>query len=309
MSLRLVSIVCVAALAAPRLARAGNGVDLVRFMPEDSSVYLVVDVAGSRDSDLFKKGMAKVVSLAPSSFATVQAAGLDPVTAIDTIAIGGRALASGHDSDDFVIVAEGKQVAKVVELFSKDPKAKATTYHGVILWQNNEAAIALVQKRLFLAKPGYIDRTIDLALGKVKSAAKSPKGAPLRAVIATTDTRQDLWAAVVLPADAAATAKASGLDVQGVSMGATLSSSLALEIKLLNATDASATTMLKQINQALPQLSQAFGSMGLSAAAQTLQLDRDGPAVRLAITLTEEEIGTLAGLMQGAFGGLNFGGP
>ncbi|HTJ41726.1 MAG TPA: hypothetical protein VL463_06500 [Kofleriaceae bacterium] len=306
---RFALLVTAALVAAPALAHAGNGVDLVRFMPEDSSVYMVVDVAGSRDSDLFKKGMAKIVAMAPSSFALVQSAGLDPVTAIDTLAVGGRALASGHDTDDFVIVAEGKNVTKVLELFSKDPSSKAKSYHGVMFWQNTDAAMALVQKRLFLAKPGYIDRTIDLALGKSKSAAKSPKGAPLRALIATTDTRQDLWAAVVMPADAAATAKASGLDVQGISIGATLSTELALEIKMLNATDASAITMLKQINQALPQLTPALSNMGLSAAAKSLQIDRDGAAVRLAITLTESELQTLAGLLQGAFGGLNLGGP
>lgn len=309
--LRLATLATLAAvtIAAPRLARAGDGVDLMRFMPEDSSVYLVIDVSGARDSALFKDGMAKLVSLAPSELAIVQAAGLDPVNAIDTIAIGGRALQSGHDSDDFVVVAEGKQVTRVAELFAKDPKAKAATYHGVTYWQNGEASLALIGKRVFLAKPGYIDRTIDLALGKAKNAARSPKGAALRAVIATTDVRQDVWAAVVMPADAAAMAKAQGIELQGMSLGVTLSSSLALEVKVLNATDASATALLKQINLALPQVTPALSTMGLAAAAKTLQIDKDGAAIRLAITLTEGEIKTLAQLLQSTLGGLNLGSP
>lgn len=309
MSLRLATLVAAAAIAAPRLAHAGNGVDLMRFMPEDSSVYMVIDVSGARDSTLFKDGMAKLVSLAPSEFAIVQAAGLDPVNAIDTIAIGGRALQTGHDSDDFVVVAEGKQVTRVAELFSKDPKAKPATYHGVTYWQNGEASLALIGKRIFLAKPGYIDRTIDLALGKSKTAARSPKGAPLRAVIATTDVRQDVWAAVVMPADAAAMAKAQGIELQGMSLGATMSSSLALEVKVVNATDASATALLNQINLALPQVTPALSSMGLAAAAKTLQIDKDGAAIRLAMTLTEGEIKTLAQLLQSTLGGMSLGGP
>jgi hypothetical protein len=308
MSGRLIAAATFAVITAAAPARAGNGVELLRFMPEDAQVYLVVDVAGARDASLFKDGMAKLVSLAPGEVALVQAAGLDPANAIDTLALGGRT-GGAHDRDQIVLVAEGKQVQKVAELFSKDPKVKVAAYHGVTYWQNGEAAMALVQKRLFMAKPGWIETAIDLALGKAKSAARSPKSAALRAVIAATDVRQDVWAALVLPAEVADPARAQGLDLQGVSFGATLSSSLALEIKVLSATDASAARLLDQINAALPQLTPALGTMGLAATAKTLQIDKDGAAVRLAMTLTKAEIETLAQLLQSTLGGMSFGGP
>jgi hypothetical protein len=317
MSLRLSALALTAAaaatLAAPRAAHAGNGVDLVRFMPEDASIYMVVDVAGARDSDLFKKGMAKLVSLAPGGFATVQAAGLDPATAVDTIAFGGRGWEDGGNSDDFVAVAEGKQVQLIADLISRDPKSKATKYHGVTTWGSGDGAIALVKKRMFFAKPSHIERAIDLALGKIKGAAKSPKGASLRAVISATDTRHDLWAAMVMPASANAMAKAQGIELQGVSMGASLSTDLALELKIINTSEASATTMLKELEKALPQLTPMLGNMGLATAAKTLQIDKDGATVRLAMTITQDELKTLAtflgATLGGALGGLNPGGP
>jgi hypothetical protein len=290
----------------PRSAHAGNGVDLVRYMPEDSTVMMVIDVSGARSSKLFELGMQKLVALAPSGFATVEAAGVDPATALDTIAIGGRI---DGGKEDFSVVADGKQAQLIAALIAKAPEAKATTYHGVTYYGNADGSIALVGKKLVFAKPEHIERAIDLALGKLKNASKSPKAAALRAVIAATDTRHDVWAAVVIPPDLDATAKAQGLDLEGISLGASLSSSLSVELKVVNGTDASATTMLGQINLVLPQLGPALGNLGLGAAAKTLTVDKDGAIVRMAITLSEAELSTIAALVQSSLGSSLFGGP
>ena len=298
------ALLVVAALAAP--VHAGNGVDLVKYMPEDSSMVMVIDVAGARGSDLFKLGMQKLVSLAPAGFAAVQAAGVDPATAVDTIAIGGK-LTTG--SDDYSVIAEGKQVQLIADLIAKDPNAKATKYHGVTYYGNADGSIALIQKRLVFAKPQHIERAIDLALGKLKNASKSPKAAGLRAVIAATDTRHDVWAAMVAPPELIEMGKQQGLDLEGLSLGASLSSSLTVEIKIVNGSDAAATSMLDQLQKVLPQVTPALGNLGLSAAAKTLTVDKDGPIVRAAITLTQAELTTLAGLLQSSLGGMTFGGP
>ncbi len=292
-----------AMVAAPRAARSGNGVDLVRFMPEGSSIYLVVDVAGARDSQLFKEGMAKLVALAPGGLAKIKAAGIDPATALDTIAIGGR-FEAGHDQDDYVVVAEGKQAQKIADLVARSPDVKATTYRGVTSWGNAQGSIAIVGKRLFFARAGYLERTIDLALGKARSAARAASGATLRAVIAATDTRHDVWAAIAVPPELAKAAKAAGIDVQGVSLGMSLSTDVTLEAKVLNATEASATTLLTQVETALPQVVSGLGGVGLGAAARSIQVDRDGTTVRFALTLTEAEVTSLASLMGSALGGL-----
>jgi hypothetical protein len=243
---------------------------------------------------------------APSGFAAVQAAGVDPATAVDTIAIGGKLTAG---SDDYSVIAEGKQVQLIAELIAKDPNAKATKYHGVTYYGNADGSIALIAKRLIFAKPQHIERAIDLALGKLKNASKSPKAAALRGVIAATDTRHDVWAAMVAPPELVTMGKQQGFDLEGISLGASLSSSLAIEVKIVNGSDASATAMLDQLNKVLPQVVPALGNLGLQAAAKTLTIDKDGPVVRGAITLTQAELASLAGLLQSSLGGLNFGGP
>jgi hypothetical protein len=301
---RLALAAAVAITATSSIARAGNGVDLVRFVPEDASMYLVVDVAGARDSALFKQGLDKLVAMAPAGFAAVTSAGVDPATALDTIAVGGSGWDKG-DSDDFVVIAEGRQAQKIIDLIAKQPDAKPTRYHGVTYFGDAKGAIAIVQKRLFFAKAGHIERAIDLALGKVKGAARSTKAAALRSVIAATDTRQDVWAAIVVPAAQAQTIKDAGIDVQGLSIGATLSADVALEAKVLTANDASATTLVTQASTAMPQLTQGLAGMGLASAAKSIQIDREGSTVRLAVTLTEHEIQLILNLA----GGMNFGGP
>src|SRR5579862_2864117 len=241
MSLCLTAAASLVALVALRpIARAGDGVDLVRFMPDDAAIVIVVDVAGARDSQLFKDGMASLGQLAADRFALAKAAGIDPATALDTIALSGNA---AHGKNDFTAVAEGKQTKLIADTIAKDPKTTATKYHGVTYWTNGTGSYALVDKRLYLADPPSIERAIDLALGKVKSAAKSSKTATLRAVIAATDTRNDVWAAVVLPPEESASMKAQGIELTGISIAGSLSDSLGLDVRILNATDASAVAM------------------------------------------------------------------
>ena len=308
MSLRLAaSLAVAAALAAPALpAHAGNGVDLLRFMPEDSTVYMVVDVAGARDSALFKKGLDKLMAAAPGGFAAVQSAGLDPAQAIDTIAI---AVVDVNAGNDFTIMAEGKQTQLIYDLIKKAPSVKAASYHGVTWLGDSDGAIAIIAKRLVFAKPDHIERAIDLALGKAKNAAKSAKAAALRAIIATTDTRQDVWAAVVMPPDVVAKAKAAGTELTGASIGATLSADLALDLKVLTASEAAATKLKTGIDQMVPMLTSELQKIGLTAAAKSLIVDKDGPTIHASITVTEAELKSLVAMMGGALGGMNFGGP
>ena len=303
MSLRLTAAASLVALAAlrPAVARAGDGVDLVRFMPEESTVVVVVDVASARDAALFKDGVARLGEIAPDAFSIAKESGLDPANAIDTIVFGGDT-ASGKER--FAGVAEGKGVKLIADTVAKSPASKATRYHGVTYYTGGGAALAYIDKRLFFARPDYIEATIDLALGKAKNAAKSAKATTLRAVIAATDTRNDVWAAVVLPPEESASMKAQGIELTGISIAGSLSDALGLDVRILNATDASATAMLDQIQKAMPQVGPALGNIGLSAAAKSLQIDRDGLAVKLTMTLTRAEIDTLWALVKGSIPGL-----
>jgi hypothetical protein len=290
----------VAVVAVPAAAHAGNGVDLVRFMPDDTSAYVVLDVAAARDAELFKKALARLAAVAPPSFAAIEKAGFRLDSGIDTIAVGFRAWAGDGDKDNFVAVAEGKQTKLLVDLAAKDPKIRTGTYHGVPYWIDGGTAVALWQKRIIMTKTASIERAIDIALGKVKSAAKSSKTAALRAVIATADTRHQLWAAAAIPPEAATAGKQLGIEMTGVSLGASVATDLALDLDLLNASEASATAMVAQVQQALPQVELALAGTGLAASAKTLQIDREGAEVRATMTIVGGELDAIAVRLLGA---------
>lgn len=287
---------------APARAHAGNGAALVKLMPEDASIMIVADVANARSSPLFKKGLDAVLAANTNASAQLATLGIDPATAFDTIAIGGVGSLSNLDQDRMVIVAEGPGVAKVVAALGKDKTVVVKKFHGVTYWTggNQEFALAVVQKRIVMAKSVGIEKAIDLASGKGKNAAKSPKAAALRGAIAATDTRHAVWIAAVLPPEATQQAAGMGVTMQSLSFGATLSSNLDLEIKVVTAAEKDATTAANLINQQLKQATQALGGMGLSAAAKTIVVDHTGAILRLGMSLTENEIVTLAKMMGGA---------
>jgi hypothetical protein len=299
------TVAATAAVAVPTTARAGSGTDLVKYMPEDASIIMVVDIAGARGSDLFKQAMNKFMSSNAPGLAQLRASGIDPATAFDTLAFGGVGSLDHLDPDGMVVVAEGSAVQKVVAEMAK-AKAGAVQvqkYHGVKYWTSGDGAFAVVHKRLVVAKPAGIHHAIDLALGRGRNAARSSKARALRAVISATDTRHHLWAAAVLPPEASAQAKAAaGVDMKGVSFGATLTSSLRLEVRILTGDAKSAAKAVGLINTQLPALTQQLSQMGLGGAAKTISITSDGATIKATVSLTEGEIRSLAGLLGGLTG-------
>ncbi len=296
--LLLTAVVGFVALA-PAQARAGNGAGLVKLMPEDASIMIVADVANARSSALFQKGLAAALAANTSVSAQFATLGIDPATAFDTIAIGGVGSLSKLDEDRMVIVAEGPGVAKVIKAVTKDKTVVAKKFHGVTYWTggNQDFSLAVVQKRIVMARTVGIEKAIDLASGKGKNAAKSPKAAALRAAIAATDTRHAIWIAAVLPPEATAQAAGMGVTMQSLSFGATLSSNLDLEIKVITAAEKDAITAANLISGQLKQATQGLGGMGLGAAAKSIVVDHTGAVLRLGISLTETELVTVAKLM------------
>jgi hypothetical protein len=198
----------------------------------------------------------------------------------------------------------------VIALVAAAPGAQAARYRGVAYWTYGDkpVALALVKQRLVCARPTRIEAMIDVALGKRPGAARSRQAAPLRAVIAATDIRQDLWAAIVVPPAQADAARQAGFELVGVSVGATLSDRLAIEVKALTATEASAQVLDDQLAGVLPKVTQGLSGIGLDGAAGTVQIDRDGANVRATISLTEAEIRTVVDVVGGAIG-MAFGAP
>lgn len=294
---RLAVVSALVLVAAPP-AHAGNGATLLKLMPEDASMFVVADVAAARSAPLFQKTLKTVTDANPDMVAKLTAAGVDLATAFDTVALGAVGDLNHLDKDSMIIVAEGPAVSRVVKAIVADKTTVVHKFHGITYWTGGteDYALAVVQRRLLLTRTPQVEHAIDLALGKAKSAARSPRAAGLRAAVAATDTRHALWAAVVMPADASRQLAPMGVTMQGLSMAATLTTGIDVELKIITASEQEATTAANLVSQQQQAMTQGLAGVGLGGAAQALVIDHSGPVLRLATSLTEQELHTVLAL-------------
>jgi hypothetical protein len=267
-------------------ARAGDGAGLVKYMPSDIDLYMAIDVAGARGTPLFKDAMAAFAKAAPDKAAVMLAAGIDADT-IDTLVAGDHV----DDPKTFVAVVEGKAVDLMAAKMPKSKAYKPATYHGVTYWAAPTVAVAIVDHRLIYCRPELIEHALDVALGRQTSAAKAATAQPLRDAVAATDTRHDVWIAIVPPAKLVAKMHAKGVDVTSISIAASVSDVLAVEVVVQTPDEDAARKAFADPTGVVS----ALEHLGLTDAAKSYDARLDGPTVHLAVTFTEAELGKLAG--------------
>ena len=297
-ALAAAAIVALAIAAGAAPARAGNGVALLRYVPDDAQVVSGLDVASARDSALFRTWVDKFLTSAGSG-EYLRAIGIDPLADIDTILVArhGFGDSDGEDGAPDVAIFEGRVGKAALDKMGGTVEVKRRG--KLTYWVNDKGVVVRVGKRLFVAPIARVDQLLDLVAGKGPSAARSPKAAPLRAAIAATDTRHDGWLALVLPADAKAKAAAAGVDADAVAVCATVGRSLTLEIRGLMASEKAAADALALANSHLQEAVEGLGHLGLKDAARSISISADGSIVEATVTVTEAELGTLGGLAGG----------
>ena len=277
--MRRAVLILAGVLLAPRAAEAGNGKNLLGWVGEDAEMVAVIDVADARDSDAFATFL---------QFATDEgwaaAIGMELDANVDTVLV---ATGAGRVGVARIVIVEG-----AVSVPSHDGLDEHR-HRGVTYWTYGEREIAMIGKRLVVTDAGAMDGVIDRAKKKSKkSLTRSSKAAGLRATIAATDTRHDIWMAAgsgVLP----------GIDSPGISFGLSLATDVAVEVRLLNKDAAAATTLGDLVNAGLDQIRQQLGQFGLSGFADSLAVDVDGDVVELAATLPGDELASMLALARG----------
>lgn len=295
------------ATAAP--AYAGDGTDLLKFAPENSQMVLVFDAADARDSPLLQKGFQKLLDASADAKAKLAELGLDPMKDIDTVMFAGGG-ATDMDMDkikNITIVVEGRLPKDKLQAM---PNATSSVYSGVTIYTHDDTDAAFIGDRLFFTKKGGMKGEIDLALnkgkGKGKNVAASKKAKALRDAIAATDTTSDLWITVLVPAKAQKEAKKEqGMVPKVVAVGLDFTADLAIGVKIVTDSDASAAKAIGLVQGQLPQLISAMQQFGLSKAAKSVAVSQDAAAMKMSLTMTEAELMSLVKLAQqfGAMGG------
>jgi hypothetical protein len=284
----ILSLAVLAALLAPAPARAG-GTALLRYLPADAETVAVIDVAAARRNPLVKGWLARP----RPGWDDQRSAGVDPARNVDAVLV----VATLHGERKFKLaIVEGRFAPDVARRLGE---GKTERKHGkVSYWADDETGTTMIGKRLVFAPTANMPAAIDLVSGKTPAMART---APLRDVIAATNTRQHVWVATILAGELRQKAGEMGVHSLGITFGATVGKGLGLDGRLLLANDAAATASLDQVRATLPQAASALAAVGFADALSSLVIDRVGNAVRVTARLSPDELTRVGDLLE-AFG-------
>jgi hypothetical protein len=283
-----------ATMATSSVAFAGDGTNLTKYVADTTSVYFVMDVAGSKSSKLVKESFAKLMDAKPEARQKLEQVGLDPLRDLDTVVItfgGFDQIENLGDGKSMVMIFEGR--------LPKDAKSKFTdatksTDNGIDVFSKDDHEMSIIDGRLFLAQKGGMSSVIALAKGKSKASLAAGAGAKeMRDTIKGASTKSHVWGAVLLPQKDRDKTVAAQMPVNAASFGFKFSSDLEGGLRLEAPSATSAESTLKMLTGALPQVKALMGNVGLDVAAGTLQLGKDKAAITASIKVTQTEIKNL----------------
>ncbi len=288
-----------AVMAVQGVAFAGNGSALMKQIPDTTQIVIVFDVAEARDSPLVTANFQKMLDSNPDAGAKLAAFGIDPMKDLDTVMFAGGGVAelsTMKEVSKFVMIVEGRIPKKAMD----NGTGTKSKHRGVEIFTKEDTDAAFVGKNLVFTRKGQMNAAIDVALGKAKNAATSPKAKALRTAIAATDTKTDVWVVVMVPDKDKTNMAQSGLLVDSIAITVKLASDLAAVMRLNAPNDAEAAKSVSLLQTVLPMLKQSMGGIGLAKAAGTLTLTQDKASVQVAGTVTEAELAALMAMANGA---------
>jgi hypothetical protein len=278
-------VVCAVLLAVPTAASADDARPIYALVAEDAQFLAVVDLADARDAASFATIMTATGAESKMAEATNKL-GIDLSKDVDVIRLGGT-------QDDLVLLVDGHFTATHKKAIASGTAKK---HRGVAYWIHDDSAVFWVGKRLAFARADRVTAAIDRWKKKASSMVKGADAADLRAAIAMTDTRNDLWIAVTTDLLVAQGMPDTGLEA--VSLAATASKDVGVEVRARAGAADVAAEMEKTIGAFLPQLQDAMKGFGLAKTAQSVRIDRDDLVLSVAATIPAGELAALIGLLN-----------
>jgi hypothetical protein len=278
-------VVCAVLLAVPAAASADDAKPIYALVAEDAQFVAVVDLADARGAASFATIMKETGAEAKMTEATNKL-GIDLAKDVDVIRLGGT-------QDDLVLLVDGHFTAKHKKTIASGTAKK---HRGVAYWIHDDSAVFWAGKRLVFARADRVTAAIDRWKKKAPSMGKGAGAADLRAAIAMTDTRNDLWIAVTTDLLVAQGMPDTGLEA--VSLAATAATDVGVEVRARAGAADVAAEMEKTIGAFLPQLQDAMKGFGLAQTAQSVRVDRDDLVLSVAATIPVAELTALIGMLN-----------
>jgi hypothetical protein len=274
--MRFALVTLLVAVIATR-AEAGRGTGSLRYLPDDTSIVIVSDVARSRGSAIFKKlfKLAREQQPALEALATAQ-----PVERlVDTVVLGATPDKVG------VIVLEGRIDKLVAE--AKKQATKTETHGSVTYWVTADGEVAVIDKKLVFTSPGAMTATIDRAKDK---KAKGPTA--VRTIIAATQPNVAVFGGVVLDASMKEQlSKSLGAEPQWAAFSFGMAQKLTLDARLKFADETAAATAAKTVNDQLtPERRGQLEVFVGKEFADSVTVDQQQSFARFAASMTADEV-------------------
>lgn len=266
-------------------AEAGRGTGSLKYLPDDTSIVIVGDVARARGSRVFAK-LFEVARDQNAWLGTLAAA--QPLDKqVDTIVLGSNTAKQG------VVVLEGR-IAKLAAEAKKS--ATSTEKHaGVTYWVTADGELAVIDNKLVFASPGLMTSVIDRAKNK---KAKGPRIA--RTFLAATQPNTAVFGGAMFDdAMKAEMRRTLGGAPQWAAFSFAMTQKLAVETRLKFADEAAAADAAKTLgDQLTPETRGRLESFVGKEFSSSVVVEHQQSFARLAATLTAEELDRVIALAK-----------
>lgn len=290
-ALAAVALIAFFAGSAPR-AEAGRGTNLLKYLPAETSVVMVADVAKARRSPIFKKGFDLARQKHDVLDSLAQNVAVDKI--VDTMVVGGV----GTDHEHFVAIFEGK-VTKLLDE-AKKQSTKSEKHGKVTYFVLPDGEVAMIDRRLVVTSAGDMAAVIDRAADR---KAKGP--APMRALISRASARSNVFGGAVLDDSVKKDlAHDLGAEPQAAVLSVGLAQNLTIDARLQFADDAAAKKATQSLNDKIGAAGQSgtireqLGAAVGQACADSIKIDQDHAFTRVAATLTADEFDKVVALAK-----------
>ncbi len=267
-------------------ARAGQGVSLLRHVPEKVDFVAAIDVAKARTTPMFQQTVAVLQQL--SVWREMAAASFDPARDLDTALIAGTVATSS--APRFVIVLEGR-LAALEPVLRRYPLRRLPG--GLELREVEGGAAFWNQRRLVLGSSAMLDEVLATSRGKAVSVKASRRAGRMRAAIRAIESRADGWMAID---GSAFGAPESTLEWLSVTIAA--NRGLALEVRIGALSESAAAEISTWITDFIASSRSMAAAQGFESMADSFEVKATGMGVGVSALMSEGEVSTALGLVS-----------
>lgn len=288
---RIVTSVLAAALLLVALpAFAGNGSNLLQYVPGNAQVVVGINVDALRGTPVWSQAMALAEGDEDlqSTLNTLQSTGgFNPLETVHTVVFASNEV-SDDSGDHAVVLFEVDYPAESFATVLTEDNYVASTVGAITYYRKSESTVALLGENIIaVGEFALVEPAINVAAGQGSAGASGTVATQLGAV----DKSGTIWIAAQLPAGAQG--------AQAARASINLSSGLAARIDVVMDNAETATEAANQFNAQIGAMagSPEVAAFGLTSVLTGLQAAASGSEVSLSVTVDSATFSTLVGTL------------